>query len=54
LPQPTLEWHCLIDSAETGTPCNPIVDQQIAVKGKSVVLLANQPLLVRVEEATYD
>jgi isoamylase len=44
LPGPSMEWHCLLDSAEPGTPCAPVQDNHIEVRGKSILLFANQPL----------
>jgi len=44
LPAPVMAWHCLLDSAQPHMPCGPINGGELVVPGKSVVLVANQPL----------
>ncbi|MDO9406357.1 MAG: glycogen debranching protein GlgX [Polaromonas sp.] len=43
---PSLEWHCLLDSARPGEACRP-VEGQVEVQGKSVMLFANRPSKAR-------
>ena len=54
LPEPDLRWHCLIDSAEPGTPCSPIHHNEIELKGRSVMLFASQPLQPLPEGGVHD
>ena len=44
LPEPSLNWHCVIDSAEPEKPCSPVDNGDILMEGKSVMLFANQTL----------
>lgn len=49
IPQPQLDWHCLVDSAQADQPAAysaVLADKPLQVQGKSVVLLANQPIKV--------
>jgi isoamylase len=44
VPLPAAGWHCLLDSAKPGQPCNAVEHGELVVEGKSVVLFANRTL----------
>ena len=50
LPEPAMDWHCLIDSAKAASPCAPVGGSELIVEGKSVIVFSNRALHGRVND----
>jgi glycogen operon protein len=47
VPAPAADWHCLLNSATPGQPCQAVEGPELVLEGKSVVLFANRALEAR-------